>query len=83
VHEEFSSKSSRAEIVLSIDDEAIISVNQKQLGTYRQWNQKIDLTPHLKPGINTLVMELSNDAHPQQTPEGNPTGVIYKLTISY
>lgn len=83
VREEYSPKSSRAEIVLYIDDEAIISVNQKQLGTYRHWNQKIGLTPHLKPGINTLVMELSNDAHPQQTPEGNPTGVIYKLTISY
>lgn len=83
VREEFSSKSSHAEIVLCIDDEALISVNQKQLGTYRHWNQKIDLTPQLKPGINTLTMELSNDAHPEETPEGNPTGVIYKLTVSY
>lgn len=83
VHEGFSPESSRAEIVLCIDDEAIISVNQKQLGTYIHRDQKIDLTPHLKRGTNTLAMELSNHAHPQDTPEQNPTGVIYKLTISY
>jgi hypothetical protein len=84
VHEEFSSKSSHAEIVLCIDDEAIISVNQRQLeGIYKHWDQKIDLTPYLKPGINTLTMGLSNHAHLEDTPEQNPTGVIYKLTISY
>lgn len=83
VHGVFSPKSSNAEIVLCIDDEAIISVNQKELGTYKHWNKKIDLTPHLKLGINTLAMELLNNPHPQDTPEKNPTGVIYKLTISY
>lgn len=73
----------RVELIIDADDEAVIKVNQQEIGETVNETKKFDITSYVKQGRNLLNITLKNHRHgPGATPQFNPTGVIYRIVVS-
>ena len=79
----------RAELFMRSDDTCRITVNDVSLTQeYNGANYPdpflIDIIKYMIPGENTLLLELKSFARPDsESPEDNPTGLIYRLHVEY
>ena len=74
---------------LRVDDEADVSANGAEVkrglkGSYR-YAHRVDVTSYLKQGDNELRLAVHNYPmdRPEIRPEDNPTGIAYRLEVSY
>lgn len=74
---------SKATLSLMVDDYANIAINGEPLRRISIDEEvvELDVAAYLQSGKNVIEMEIENEAFPQSTGLGNPTGVIYRLDI--
>ncbi len=84
----YTGKPTRATLSIAADTEYWISLNGAELFSKTGSSSAImatktdfDLTKNIKDGSNTLSIKVKNLAHPGQTPNQNPAGLLYKLSV--
>ncbi len=78
----------KATLTIAADTEYWISLNGAELfaktgssSAILATKTEFDLTRNIKDGANTLSIKVKNLGHPGQTPNQNPAGLLYKLSV--
>lgn len=78
-----------ASLVIAADNQYTVSINNNLVGNDQQgdnfFDEKkdiYDIAPYLNSGVNTIVFTVNNLALNDSSPETNPAGLLYKISVT-